>query len=75
MEEEQVIITCICPHCGATTDITVSRRAYQNWIGGKCIQHCMSNMSNTQRETLMSGFCAKCQIIIFREDEEEEEDN
>lgn len=54
-----------CPFCGKSTLIKVKKEEFRAWEMGELIQYAMPTMSATERETLITGMCAKCQDSIF----------
>lgn len=46
-------------------DYETTLQEYAAWKDGQLIQDAMPNLNSTQRETLMSGMCAKCQEVHF----------
>ena len=56
-----------CPRCGSTETVTVSEKNYQAWkTGGMLIQVAFPNLTNSQRERLITGFCDECWDAIFK---------
>ena len=51
----------VCPFCKSTIWISVPVEAYEAWQMGICIQKAWPDGSATDRETLISGICPKCQ--------------
>ena len=54
-----------CPMCGKLHSVEVNLSAYEKWQNGELIQNAMPNLSATEREQLISGFCPDCQEKIF----------
>lgn len=54
-----------CPMCGKSHSVEVNLSAYEKWQNGELIQRAMPNLSATEREQLISGFCPDCQDKIF----------
>lgn len=63
----------VCPRCGQTTWVGMPVERYEEWQMGVNIQDAWPEGSDTERETLISGFCPVCQKVIF-EDEAEDKD-
>ena len=55
--------------CGTVSAVTVPLSGYQAWEAGTFIQTAMPELSATEREILITGYCAECQNIIFAEEE------
>ena len=60
----------VCPFCKSTTWVSVPVEAYEAWQMGICIQKAWPDGSATDRETLISGICPKCQKETFEENEQ-----
>ncbi len=58
-------ITVYCPMCKNESQIFVSTTGYNQWTNGTLIQHALPSISLTNRETLISGLCGKCQALVF----------
>lgn len=55
-----------CPCCGKISAVTVTETKYLRWtVGGELAQNVWPEMSATDRETLISGYCADCQKKFF----------
>lgn len=54
-------IAKVCPLCKSTTWLSVPVEAYEAWQMGMVIKHAWPDGSATDRETLISGICPKCQ--------------
>ena len=61
------VIKC-CPMCAAITTIEVDELAYRRWKNGVLIQDAMPDKSPSERESLISGLCIKCQTELFTEE-------
>ena len=60
-----MVVTIKCPMCGKTYFIEVDYDAFCSWQNGELIQVAMPNLTPTEREQLISGFCPDCQDKIF----------
>lgn len=50
-----------CPLCGTRRTVEVSAEAYENWNKrGFLIQHAFPELSEDDRELLLSGICSAC---------------
>lgn len=65
MEELKFNVAINCPMCRKTHCVEVEVKAYEKWQNGELIQNAMPNLSATEREQLISGFCPDCQDKIF----------
>ena len=54
-----------CPMCGAVTKITVDPVQYKNWQDGTLLQDAFPTLTAEQRELVKTGYCHKCQKLIF----------
>lgn len=52
-----------CRWCQRSTidEYNVTRDQVEAWRGGELIQDAMPQLNSTERETLISGMCPKCQ--------------
>lgn len=62
-----------CPFCGEITKVVVLVEDYLKWNRGELIQNAMPYLNETDRETLISGLCARCQDSFFEVEEYENE--
>jgi hypothetical protein len=60
-----VTISNKCHTCPRTVSIDVERNAFRNWINGTLIQVAFPELNDTERESLISGFCGACQDDLF----------
>lgn len=58
----------VCPVCSKITVVSVDSVAYRRWQEGTLIQDAMPDKSATERESLISGMCPKCQADFFTEE-------
>ncbi len=61
-----VIITRQCPFCGKIQDIEVDILGLLAWEDGACVQKAFPNLSDSEREVIISGICFDCQEPIFK---------
>ena len=66
-----MIITNICPFCGAESAVTVTMEGWSNYVNGMNTQMAFPNLSVIEREIIISGICPKCQESIFGGDDDE----
>ena len=60
-----------CPSCEILTRLMAPTLGSAKWLEGASIQDAMPDMPATQRETLISGLCFRCQKEIFSSPEDE----
>lgn len=59
-----------CPICQSLRTLTVSREGYHRWkFEGELIQRAFPELSEDDREALISGTCSKCWESLFKEEE------
>ena len=62
-------VTHTCGMCGAESSMTLTEeelRAYKRYLlGDRLIQECLPMLNRCEREFLKSGYCKKCQELIF----------
>ena len=59
-----------CPICGKLQVIEVEDSQYNDWMAGENIQIAFPNLTQDQREILISGICSECWEKIFPPDDE-----
>jgi hypothetical protein len=58
-----------CHACGEVFTIMVNKEGYELWMSGKThIQNALPNLSDDDRELLLSGVCGKCFDKMFDEE-------
>jgi len=60
VENELVTHSSSCVFCGKEHLTTVDKVKYQRWLGGERIQLVWPEMSDDDREILISGTCPDC---------------
>lgn len=65
-------IVCECPFCGKEYEVNVKLEDFLAWRQGGLVQNCFPYLSATERESLVSQMCPKCQAKVFGTEEEEE---
>lgn len=60
-----MIITNTCPFCGTESDVRVTMEGWSNYVNGALAQIAFPELSDIEREIIMSGICPECQEIIF----------
>ena len=56
---------CIGSTCPHHILIDVNRADFKRWINGTLIQVAMPELSPSERESLVTGFCEACQDDMF----------
>ena len=63
------IVSHICEMCGSESSIVLSEDemwAFRTYLrGGRLIQECLPTLNKCEREFLKSGYCKKCQELLF----------
>jgi hypothetical protein len=70
-----ILLTRTCLECGEVKNISCDVAAVKRWQEGQNIQTAMPEVSEDDRELLISGICGKCFDALFADDEEDEEPN
>lgn len=65
MNKNKMLVELQCPFCGGNHSVTVNAEAYMDWLNGDLIQRAMPELSETEREQLISQMCPTCQDKIF----------
>lgn len=68
----KVVIEVRCPFCGHISVLGVSKKDYFAWRSGELAQNCFSYLDFSERETIISGICLKCQGDVFGSDNNED---
>lgn len=63
------ITTKPCMVCFKASEITVSAEAYHRWERGELIQRAFPELSDNERELLITGIHPECWIKIFGEED------
>ena len=69
MEHETVTLAPICMECGTKKMLFVDADGYKRWKDGELIQRAMPQLTNDEREILISGICGKCFDAMFEDDQ------
>lgn len=56
---------CIGSNCPRHISIDVNRANFKSWINGALIQVAFPELSSSERESLITGFCEACQDDMF----------
>ncbi len=59
-----------CPWCGKDYEIRVPYDGYRKWYNGALIQNAFPTLTPTERECMITGYCADCQKKLFGDEEE-----
>lgn len=62
-----------CAHCGIVYDLMINPEDIIRWQTGEPIQNCMSYLSASERELLISRTCDSCWTNMFGENDAEED--
>lgn len=74
LETNTCTVQTVCPDCKGMTPIHInSFGSLHAWQKGAPIQEALSELSDNEREALMTGICPKCWSGMFGEDEDEDE--
>lgn len=65
-------IVCECPFCKKEYEVNVELEDFLAWRQGGLVQNCFPYLSATERESLVSQMCPKCQAKVFGTEEQEE---
>lgn len=63
-----------CMVCNKTHAIEIDQDAFVRWMQGELIQNVAPELSDDDRELLISGVCGPCFDEVFGEDEEDDEE-
>jgi len=56
----------ICNHVSKIKLTESELEAYEEYLGGgRLIQECLPTLNKVEREFLKSGYCVKCQKLLF----------
>jgi hypothetical protein len=61
----------VCRMCGEIYPIEVDLEGYQQWKAGELIQNALPELSDEERELLISKTCDSCWNKLFPEDFDE----
>ena len=62
-----VKVNVTCPICGHIHTVWCAREGFFRWQSGALVQDALPELSATEREQLLSGFCPECQARFFGE--------
>lgn len=60
-----------CPGCQKQATLEVPAEGYKRWRNGELIQRALPELSASQREQLMTGYCVGCWDRLFAEEDED----
>lgn len=69
--DSELIATCRCPLCGTKSSVRITNDELAQYEGGALLHDAFSRLSDTDRETLLTGICYDCQNSVFSEEEPE----
>lgn len=55
-----MLVRTRCPKCRTASVVKVDSKGYEAWCGGALIQEALPQLSNDDREKLMTGYDQKC---------------
>lgn len=64
----KVLMTRTCWRCNETTTIEVDESDYLEWKRGKMIQHALNELTDDERELLISSTCGSCFDELYPEE-------
>ena len=62
------MITKICPKCGKSNCIDISKDAYERWQFGILLRDAWLEGTPSEHETLLSGICKDCQEGVITDE-------
>lgn len=65
MQSDFLMLDIICPMCGDSRNMTVSRSAYIRWRNGTLIQDAFPSNTAEEREAIKTGYCQACWDRMF----------
>lgn len=66
---KNITIANQCPWCGKDYEFKVPYDGYIKWRSGVLIQNAFPTLTPTEREYMLTGYCADCQKKLFGDDE------
>lgn len=66
-DDTVLIVTTPCCVCGKTHEFQFDRRKYEDWQNGVLIQKVFPELSDGEREILISGTCPACWDELWAE--------
>lgn len=68
----QLHVVATCPLKGCRSELQVAKAEFDAWhLRQELIQNALPNLTDHQRELLLTGYCEPCWAEIFPEDEED----
>ena len=67
---KNITIANQCPWCGKDYTFDVPYEGYMAWTQGALIQNAFPQLSATEREYMLTGYCEACQNKLFGDEEE-----
>ena len=64
-----VAFSRVCVVCGVETQLAVDRELYRRWRGGEYIQNVFPDLSEDERELMISGTHSECWDTLWKEEE------
>ena len=69
---EKIKVTRQCRHCRQIKILEVSQEGWEMYLSGAHIQDALPELSDDDRELIVSGICGPCFDKMFSEEEEDE---
>ena len=62
----------LCPMCGTinSKELDITDKQLSDWKNGGLIQNVFPNLSASEREFIITGYCDNCQELLFGGEEE-----
>ena len=61
----RINVEITCPFCGEDHAVEVNLARFVAWQNGELISNAMPDLTFTEREQLISGWCPNCQAKIW----------
>jgi hypothetical protein len=62
-----ITILSECPRCRNNIELIVSASGFRAWQGGALIQRALPELTPSQRESLITGYCDRCWDAMFKD--------
>lgn len=72
LKGEIMLVTATCPQCHKPDLLELSEAGFTAWRLGKLIQEALPELSNTQREQLITGTCQPCWDAMWAEEDDDD---
>lgn len=68
--KEWVTLIATCPHCKKDTRVRLEAEGAVLWQRGALIQNALPQLSDDERELLLTGICPPCWEEMFKDEED-----